>query len=117
MNKRQAKKIRKNMIKNGYIIYQSNELNGGRKTYLKFNGLIFTGMNVDDCMFAICFPKNLPLDQFNYSSGQHELVETTIEFTATKYESTQIKQIAKCLIDKYKVLTNSPNVEEMEIKP
>lgn len=39
MNKRQAKKIRKTMIKNGYIIYQSNELNGGRKTYLKFNVL------------------------------------------------------------------------------
>ena len=37
MNKRQAKKIRKTMIKNGYIICQSNELNGGRKTYLKFN--------------------------------------------------------------------------------
>lgn len=39
MNKRQAKKIRKNMIKNGYIIYQSNELNWGRKMYIKFNVL------------------------------------------------------------------------------
>lgn len=39
MNKRQAKKIRKNMIKNSYIIYQSNELNGGRKIYIKFNVL------------------------------------------------------------------------------
>lgn len=37
MNKRQAKKIRKNMIKNGYTIFQSNEVNGGRKIYLKFN--------------------------------------------------------------------------------
>lgn len=69
-----------------------------------------TGMNVEyACMFANCFPKNIPLDPFNYSSGQHELVETTIEFTATKYESIQINQIAKRLIDKYKVLTNSLN--------
>ena len=29
MNKRQAKKIRKTMIKNGYTILQSNEVNGG----------------------------------------------------------------------------------------
>ena len=69
-----------------------------------------TGMNVEyACMFANCFPKNIPLDPFNYSSGQHDLVETTIEFTATKYESIQINQIAKRLIDKYKVLTNSLN--------
>lgn len=69
-----------------------------------------TGMNVEyACMFANCFPKNIPLDPFNYSSGQHELVETTIEFTATKYESIQINQIAKRLIEKYKVLTNSLN--------
>lgn len=39
MNKRQAKKIRKNMLKNGYVIWQSNDLNGGRKIYLKFNVL------------------------------------------------------------------------------
>ena len=69
-----------------------------------------TGMNVEyACMFANCFPKNIPLDPFNYSSGQHELVETTIEFTATKYESLQINQIATRLIEKYKVLTNSLN--------
>ena len=37
MNKRQAKKIRKTMIKNGYTILQSNEVNGGGKIYLKFN--------------------------------------------------------------------------------
>lgn len=116
MNKRQAKKIRKNMIKNGYIIYQSNELNGGRKTYLKINGLIFTGMNVDDCIITNCVPKNLPLDQFNYSTGQYELVEPTIEFTATKYESNQINQIAKRLIDNYRVFTNSLSVQETEIK-
>lgn len=69
-----------------------------------------TGTEVEyACMFANCFPKNLPLDQFNYSSGQHELVETTIEFTATKYESTQINKLAQALLDKYKVLSNSLN--------
>jgi len=69
-----------------------------------------TGTEVEyACMFANCFPKNIPLDPFNYSSGQHELVETTIEFTATKYESTQINILAKALINKYKVLSNSLN--------
>lgn len=69
-----------------------------------------TGMNVEyACMFANCFPKNISLDPFNYQSGQHELVETTIEFSATKYESIQINQIAQKLLDKYKILTNSLN--------
>ena len=60
-------------------------------------------------MFANCFPKGISLDPFNYNSGEHNLVETTIEFSCTKYESIQINQIAKALLDKYKLLANSLN--------
>ena len=69
-----------------------------------------TGMNVEyACLFANCFPLNLNLDPFNYQSGQHEIVSTPVEFTATKYESIQINTVAKALLDKYRVLGNSLN--------
>lgn len=69
-----------------------------------------TGQNIEyACMFANCFPKGISLDPFNYSSGEHNLVETTIEFTATKYESIQINLLAQKLLDRYKLLANSLN--------
>ena len=42
-------------------------------------------------------------------SKKHELVETTIEFSCTKYESTQINKLAAALINRYRILTNSLN--------
>ena len=69
-----------------------------------------TGKNVEyACLFTNCFPKNLKNDHFNYDAGQHQLVEYDIQFTATKYESIQINRVAKALLDKYKVLSNSLN--------
>lgn len=69
-----------------------------------------TGSEVEyACMFANCFPKSINTDAFNYTAGEHNLVETNIEFTCTKYESTQINKIAKALISKYKLLANSLN--------
>ena len=69
-----------------------------------------TGQQVEyACMFANCFPKGYDLSPFNYSSGTHDLVEMTIEFTATKYESIQINQVANRLLQRYKVLGNSLN--------
>lgn len=69
-----------------------------------------TGQYVEyACLLANCFPKGISLDKFNYTSGTHELVETTIDFTCTKYESIQINKVAKVLLDKYKLLTNSLN--------
>lgn len=69
-----------------------------------------TGCNVEyACMFANCFPKGLNNDPFNYTSGEHNIVETDIEFTCTKYESIQINKVAKALLDKYKLLANSLN--------
>lgn len=61
------------------------------------------------CFFANCFPANVRNEQFNYTSGSHELVEYNIEFRCTKYESLQINKLGQKLLDKYKVLANSLN--------
>lgn len=69
-----------------------------------------TGQEVEyACLFANCFPSNLKNDHFNYTAGQHELVEYNVEFRCTKYESLQINKLAKSLLDRYKVLANSLN--------
>ena len=61
------------------------------------------------CLFANCFPKGINTDAFNYTAGEHRLVDVTIEFTCTKYESLQINQVGKALLEKYKINTNSLN--------
>ena len=61
------------------------------------------------CLLANCFPKGINTDVFNYTAGEHSLVETDIEFTCTKYESIQINKVAQALINKYKILANSLN--------
>ena len=69
-----------------------------------------TGENVEyACLLTNCFPKNLKNDHWNYSAGEHNLVEYQIEFTCTKYESLQINKLAKALLDRYKILANSLN--------
>ncbi len=69
-----------------------------------------TGEDVEyACLFANCFPKNIKNDQFNYTSGEHNLVEYGIEFSCTKYESIQINKVAKSLLKRYKLLANSLN--------
>lgn len=70
-----------------------------------------TGNKVEyACLLANCFPRGLNTDAFNYNSGEHNIVETPIEFSATKYESIQINAYANQLIQRYKVLTNSVNL-------
>jgi hypothetical protein len=61
------------------------------------------------CLFANCFPKNIKNEQFNYTSGEHNLVEYPIEFSCVKYESLQINKVAQSLLNKYKLLANSLN--------
>ena len=69
-----------------------------------------TGEEVEyACLLANCFPANVKNDQFNYTSGSHDLVEYNIEFRCTKYESMQINKLGKALLDRYKVLANSLN--------
>lgn len=69
-----------------------------------------TGMRPEYCcLWANCFPKGINNDPFNYNAGEHALVQTTIEFTGTKYESRQINEIGAALLAKYKINANSLN--------
>lgn len=61
------------------------------------------------CLFTNMVPKNIKVDQFNYESGQVQSVKYDLEFTVTKYESTQINMIAKKLMEKYVVRQNYLN--------
>lgn len=69
-----------------------------------------TGQEIEyACLFANCFPRNIKNDQFNYTAGEHNLVEYNIEFTCTKYESLHINKVAQELIRRYRLLANSLN--------
>ena len=61
------------------------------------------------CLWANCFPKEIKLDHFNYDAGQHELVQMDIAFSATRYISPQINDLATRLNQRYNVLMNSLN--------
>lgn len=69
-----------------------------------------TGERVEyACLLANCFPKQINTDVFNYTAGEHGIVETEIPFTCTLYESININKVACKLIEKYKILANSLN--------
>lgn len=56
------------------------------------------------CLLTNMMPKSVKKDHFNYQSGTHDIVEMDITFTATKYESKQINEVAVALIAKYNLL-------------
>lgn len=58
------------------------------------------------CLLCNMMPKGVKKDHFNYEAGTHSIVQTDIEYTAVKYESPQVNEIAKALLDKYKILRN-----------
>ena len=67
-----------------------------------------TGMKVEyACMYANCFPGGYKNSQFNYQQGEHNYVETEIEFHCTKYESVDVNLKAKKLLQNYQILVNS----------
>lgn len=62
----------------------------------------------DDIQYA-CFltnmmPKQATKDHFEYTSGDHKIVQISQTFTCVKYESKQINEVAKALIKKYVIL-------------
>lgn len=62
----------------------------------------------DDIEFA-CFltnmmPKQATKDHFEYSAGEHKIVQISQTFTCVKYESPQINEVAKALINKYIII-------------
>lgn len=60
-------------------------------------------------LFANCVPTSIQLEQFNYTAGEHNLVEMNISFTASRYMSPQINEKAKQLLVKHNALMNSLN--------
>ena len=62
------------------------------------------------CMLANCFPKGVKEDHFAYEAGSHDLVKTDVEFACVKYESLAINEYAKILLNKYRILSNSLNL-------
>lgn len=58
------------------------------------------------CMLCNMMPKTVKKDHFNHDSGSHPIVQYDIDFTATKYESNQINQVAKALVAKQTILKN-----------
>ena len=58
------------------------------------------------CLLTNMMPKTVNRDHLNYDSGQHQIVQTDIEFTTVKYESPQINSIAKSLITKYNMVAD-----------
>lgn len=69
-----------------------------------------TGKSVEyACLLANCFPDGMNTSVFNSTQGTHDIVEVPITFSCTKYESIQINQVAKRLLDRHKILANSLN--------
>lgn len=64
-----------------------------------------TGMGIEyACMLSNMMPKEINKNHFNYEPASHPAVQIDIPFTATRYESPQINEIAKALLDKYRIL-------------
>lgn len=56
------------------------------------------------CLLTNMMPKTVKKDQFNYESGQHNIVQVDVDFTAIKYESPQINTLAKALITRFQTM-------------
>ena len=55
------------------------------------------------------FPKQSDHSNYVYEPGSHDLVQLSLEFTAVKYMSPQIRQVGQQLLDNYKILKNYLN--------
>ena len=61
------------------------------------------------CLLTNMFPKGSNHDHFNFSPGEHELVNMQLEFSATKYMSAQINALGKAALQNYEILRNYLN--------
>lgn len=59
------------------------------------------------CLLTNMMPKQVKKDQFNYEAGQHNIVQMDIPFTAVRYESSQVNELAKALVKKYAITKNT----------
>lgn len=63
------------------------------------------------CLFANMMPTEVKKDHFNFEPGTHPAIQIDLPFTATRYESPQINEIARALITKYKILRDYLNFQ------
>ena len=61
------------------------------------------------CLLTNMFPKQSNHDHFNYESGQHDLVNMSLEFSAVKYMSSHINELGKTALKNYEILRNYLN--------
>ena len=59
------------------------------------------------CMFANCFPKEIPTEHFNSNAGEHDLVSFDVKFSTTKYEGYDVNLKAQKLLKMHQIMTNS----------
>jgi len=63
------------------------------------------------CLFANMFPTEVKKDHFNYESGTHPVVQIDIPFTANRYESPQINEVAHALLKKFRIIRDYLNFQ------
>lgn len=63
------------------------------------------------CLFANMFPTEVKKDHFNYEAGTHPVVQIDIPFTANRYESPQINEVAHNLLKKYRIVRDYLNFQ------
>lgn len=69
------------------------------------------------CLLTNMFPKGSDHSHFVYEPGSHDLVNLSIEFTATKYMSAQINALGKAAITKFAILKNYLNFASSDYDP
>lgn len=59
------------------------------------------------CLLTNMFPTASPRAHFNYNSGESQLVQIDAQFSCNKYESPQINEIGKALLERFKTIKSS----------
>ena len=62
------------------------------------------------CLLTNMFPKSSDHSHFVYEAGSHDLVQLSVEFTASKYMSSQINYIGIQALSRYNILRNYLNM-------
>lgn len=62
------------------------------------------------CLLTNMFPKSSDHSHFVYEAGSHDLVQLSLEFTASKYMSAQINYIGCQALERYNILRNYLNM-------
>lgn len=62
------------------------------------------------CLLTNMFPRSSDHSHFEYEPGQHDLVQLNLEFTCTKYMSSQINFIGAVALKKFAIMKNYLNM-------